>query len=101
VSRRHNGEKIEPQPAAKIEPATMAYMDIFGEAMMQETPAIRACGDHGRDEGGNGTGGLQRKISRTLFDVGIAEGHAVTLRGMAASGCDRWRHLFDIFAARI
>jgi 1-deoxy-D-xylulose-5-phosphate synthase len=95
-------EKIEPKPVEKAAPPTMAYMDIFGEAMIQETSrdghvvAITAAMKEGT--------GLV-KYSEThpehFFDVGIAEGHAVTFAaGMAAAGMRPVAAIYSTFLQR-
>jgi len=95
-------DKIEPKIPEKAVPATMAYMDIFGEAMIQETArdrrvvAITAAMKEGT--------GLV-KYSEThpdhFFDVGIAEGHAVTFAaGLAVAGMRPVAAIYSTFLQR-
>jgi 1-deoxy-D-xylulose-5-phosphate synthase len=93
---KYHGMKGTPLPA-KVEPRTvkdasrpptMAYTDIFGKAMIAETardPEVVVITAAMKE----GTGLVEYSLAypQNFFDVGIAEGHAVTFAaGLAASG---------------
>jgi len=90
--------------AAHGETPTLPYTDIFGECMLDETCAqdVRVVANHCRDERGNGTGQLQFGGIPTFFDVGIAEGHAVTFAGvgLAAGGLKPVVAIYSTFLQR-
>ena len=95
-------EKIEPKVSEPMPPVTMAYMDIFGDAMIQETThdkrvvAITAAMKEG-------TGLVKYSTTHpdNFFDVGIAEGHAVTFAaGMASAGMRPVAAIYSTFLQR-
>ncbi|MFZ5434255.1 MAG: 1-deoxy-D-xylulose-5-phosphate synthase [Calditrichota bacterium] len=91
--------RIENQP---VQPSKMAYQDIFGEAMMQETardPLVVAVTAAMKD--GTGLVPYSYAYPDNFFDVGIAEGHAVTFSaGMAAAGLKPVAAIYSTFLQR-
>lgn len=79
------GKSLAPQPA-KPQPPT--YQKVFGEALleiMREHP--RVVGITAAMPDGTGLDIVQKEFPDRVFDVGIAEGHAVTsAAGMATEG---------------
>jgi 1-deoxy-D-xylulose-5-phosphate synthase len=79
------GKSIAPTPA-KPQPPT--YQKVFGEALaeiMRENP--RVVGITAAMPDGTGLDIVQKEFPDRVFDVGIAEGHAVTsAAGMATEG---------------
>lgn len=96
--------KVEPQSAAaEREPQpTLSYTEIFGEAMMQETardPMVVAVTAAMKD--GTGLVPYSHANADHFFDVGIAEGHAVTFcAGMATEGLRPVAAIYSTFLQR-
>lgn len=95
--------KVEPRPASDAsQPPKMAYMDIFGQAVLQETqndPEVVVVTAAMKE----GTGLVEYSLAYpdNFFDVGIAEGHAVTFAaGMAASGMKPVVAIYSTFLQR-
>lgn len=98
--------KIEPKaeaaPDVAPEVQRMAYMDIFGEAMIRETtrnPKVVAITAAMKE----GTGLVKYATTHpnNFFDVGIAEGHAVTFAaGMATAGLRPVTAIYSTFLQR-
>jgi 1-deoxy-D-xylulose-5-phosphate synthase len=96
--------KVEPKESkpAEPQPSTMAYMDIFGEAMIQETkrnPKLAVITAAMKE--GTGLVKFSEIFPSNFFDVGIAEGHAVTFAaGMAISGMKPVAAIYSTFLQR-
>ncbi|RPH93573.1 1-deoxy-D-xylulose-5-phosphate synthase, partial [candidate division KSB1 bacterium] len=95
--------KIEPKiPLAINEQPTLPYTDIFGEAMLDETardPEVVAVTAAMKE----GTGLVKYSLAYpdNFFDVGIAEGHAVTFSaGMAVEGLRPVVAIYSTFMQR-
>jgi 1-deoxy-D-xylulose-5-phosphate synthase len=102
VKAAPTAEKIEPKSPDQLAAPTMAYMDIFGEAMIQETArdsqvvAITAAMKEG-----TGLVTYSETYPDHFFDVGIAEGHAVTFAaGMAVAGIRPVAAIYSTFLQR-
>ena len=96
-------EKIEPKSTEeKLAPVTMAYMDIFGEAMIQETARDkRVVAITAAMKEGTGLVNYSTTHPNNFFDVGIAEGHAVTFAaGMATAGIRPVCAIYSTFLQR-
>jgi 1-deoxy-D-xylulose-5-phosphate synthase len=94
--------KVEPKPAPSVQAPTLPYTDVFGEAMIQETErrsdvvVITAAMKEG-----TGLVKYSAAFPDHFFDVGIAEGHAVTFAaGMAASGMKPVAAIYSTFLQR-
>jgi 1-deoxy-D-xylulose-5-phosphate synthase len=95
--------KVEPKTDSHLDSSgNMAYMDIFGEQMIRETArdqrvvAITAAMKEG-------TGLVKYAATHpdNFFDVGIAEGHAVTFAaGMATEGLRPVAAIYSTFLQR-
>jgi 1-deoxy-D-xylulose-5-phosphate synthase len=95
--------KIEPKPALEQAAVpTMSYMDIFGRCIVEETarnPKVVVITAAMKE----GTGLVPFSIAfpDNFFDVGIAEGHAVTFAaGMAAAGLKPVAAIYSTFLQR-
>jgi 1-deoxy-D-xylulose-5-phosphate synthase len=93
--------KVEPK-AKDATPSTLAYMDIFGEQMIEETtrdPHVVAITAAMKE----GTGLVQYSLAFPdyFFDVGIAEEHAVTFAaGLATAGLKPVVAIYSTFLQR-
>ncbi|MDD5088819.1 MAG: 1-deoxy-D-xylulose-5-phosphate synthase [bacterium] len=109
---KYHGIKGKPLPA-KVEPQSVAasqqkplptqsYTEIFGEAMIQETardPLVVAVTAAMKD--GRGLVPYSHAYPDNFFDVGIAEGHAVTFcAGMATAGLRPVAAIYSTFLQR-
>lgn len=109
---KYHGIKGKPLPA-KVEPQSVAasqqkplptqsYTEIFGEAMIQETardPLVVAVTAAMKD--GTGLVPYSHAYPDNFFDVGIAEGHAVTFcAGMATAGLRPVAAIYSTFLQR-
>ncbi|MCB9367453.1 MAG: 1-deoxy-D-xylulose-5-phosphate synthase [Calditrichaeota bacterium] len=94
--------KVEPKPEATPEPSREAYMDIFGKAMIQEAKRdSRVCAITAAMKEGTGLVEFSKECPEQFFDVGIAEGHAVTFAaGMAAEGMRPVAAIYSSFLQR-
>lgn len=94
--------KVEKPELAAAAPERMAYMDIFGEALLAETardPFIVVVTAAMKE--GTGLVTYSHAYPDNFFDVGIAEGHAVTFSaGMAASGMKPVAAIYSTFLQR-
>jgi len=94
--------KVEPKPEAKNDPDTEAYMNIFGKAMIQEAKRDkRVSVITAAMKEGTGLVEFAQECPEQFFDVGIAEGHAVTFAaGMAAEGLKPVVAIYSTFLQR-
>lgn len=96
------GEKTEPMPEGHLR-----YQDIFGHTLLQLARADEAAGED-RIVGitpampsGSSLNILMDEMPRRTFDVGIAEGHAVTFAaGLAAGGKIPFCTIYSSFMQR-
>jgi 1-deoxy-D-xylulose-5-phosphate synthase len=95
--------KVEPRPVSDPNmPPSMAYMDIFGKSVLDETardPDVVAITAAMKE----GTGLVEYSLAypENFFDVGIAEGHAVTFAaGLAISGLKPVVAIYSTFLQR-
>ena len=94
--------KVEPKTEAKAEPETEAYMNIFGKAMIQEAKRdTRVCVITAAMKEGTGLVEFSQECAEQFFDVGIAEGHAVTFAaGLSAEGLKPIVAVYSTFLQR-
>ena len=78
VSKKEQTPKREPAPA-EIE---STYTDVFGETMVElASQDERICAVTAAMKEGTGLAAFAERFPERFFDVGIAEGHAVTFSG--------------------
>ncbi len=100
----HAPGKFDPETGERItmEAGISRYQDVFGEVLVElakenkkivgVTPAMAS---------GCGMNLLANEIPERFFDVGIAEGHAVTFSaGLAASGLKPFCNIYSSFSQR-
>ena len=78
----HGIGKFDPETGKKLGAKVKTFSDAFGEKMValaQTNP--RVCAITAAMPGGTGLLGLMEKYPERLFDVGIAEEHAVSMAG--------------------
>lgn len=94
--------KVEPKPEANAEPEKEAYMNIFGKAVIQEAKRdSRVCVITAAMKEGTGLVEFAQECPQQFFDVGIAEGHAVTFAaGLAAEGMRPIAAIYSTFLQR-
>jgi len=96
--------KVEPgkPPITVIEPAREAYMNIFGHAVVQEAERDeRVVAVTAAMKEGTGLVEFSKTYPDRFFDVGIAEGHAVTFAAaMAAEGLKPVAAIYSTFLQR-
>lgn len=87
---------------AKSRPNAPAYTRVFGDALTDEAGRDpRIIGVTAAMPGGTGLDIMGRKFPARVFDVGIAEQHAVTFSaGMAASGLKPFCAIYSSFLQR-
>ncbi len=97
-----SAEKIEPKTSEPIAQPAMAYMDVFGEAMIQETARdSRVVAITAAMKEGTGLVKYSTTHPEHFFDVGIAEGHAVTFAaGLASAGMRPVAAIYSTFLQR-
>lgn len=81
-SRFHGIGKFDPATGESLSPAHTTFSDVFGETMIelaQDDP--RVCAITAAMIGGTGLLPFQKKFPHRLYDVGIAEEHAVSMAG--------------------
>ena len=81
-SKFHGIGKFDPSTGQVLSPKVKTYSDVFGETMMElaaENP--RVCAITAAMPGGTGLLEYRDKFPDRLFDVGIAEEHAVSMAG--------------------
>jgi 1-deoxy-D-xylulose-5-phosphate synthase len=86
----------------KVSSANSAYTALFGQALVElarENPRLVAI--TGAMPSGTGTGAFARTFPERFFDVGIAEGHAVTFAaGLATEGIRPVCAIYSTFLQR-
>ena len=101
-SRFHGIGRFDPATGASISSATKSYSDVFGEAMVelaQENPKV--CAITAAMPGGTGLLKFRDSFPNRLFDVGIAEEHAVSMAGgLAKQGMVPVVALYSTFLQR-
>ena len=81
-SKFHGIGKFDPTTGKVLSPKVKTYSDAFGETMMElaaENPKV--CAITAAMPGGTGLLEYREKFPNRLFDVGIAEEHAVSMAG--------------------
>lgn len=84
----HGIGRFDPATGKKLAPKIRTFSDSFGEAMVALAEKNdRLCAITAAMPGGTGLLAFQRKFPQRIFDVGIAEEHAVSMAaGLAKQG---------------
>lgn len=81
-SKFHGIGKFDPATGKVLSPKVKTYSDAFGETMMELAAANpKVCAITAAMPGGTGLLEYREKFPNRLFDVGIAEEHAVSMAG--------------------
>ena len=81
-SKFHGIGKFDPATGKVLSPKVKTYSDAFGETMMELAAANpKVCAITAAMPGGTGLLEYRGKFPNRLFDVGIAEEHAVSMAG--------------------
>ena len=81
-SRFHGIGKFDPETGANLSPSKPSFSDAFGETMMELAASDkRVCAITAAMPGGTGLLEFKKQFPDRLFDVGIAEEHAVSMAG--------------------
>ena len=101
-SKFHGIGKFDPATGKTTSAKTKSYSDIFGETMLElgaENP--RVCAITAAMPGGTGLLKFREEFPNRLFDVGIAEEHAVSMAGgLAKQGMVPVVALYSTFLQR-
>ena len=101
-SRFHGIGKFDPVTGASISGSPKTYSDVFGETMMElAAENSRVCAITAAMPGGTGLLKFRDAYPQRLFDVGIAEEHAVSMAGgLAKQGMVPVVALYSTFLQR-
>ena len=81
-SKFHGVGKFDPATGKSLSAPKTTYSDIFGQTMLELAKADkRVCAITAAMPGGTGLLGFRNAFPGRLFDVGIAEEHAVSMAG--------------------
>ena len=98
----HGIGKFDPETGKKLGAKVRTFSDSFGDAMIdlaRNNPKV--CGITAAMPGGTGLLGLMKQYPERLFDVGIAEEHAVSMAGgLAKQGMIPVVALYSTFLQR-
>ena len=101
-SKYHGVGKFDPASGKSLGTKKITYSDIFGQTMMElakEDP--RVCAITAAMPGGTGLLGFRNAYPDRLFDVGIAEEHAVSMAGgLAKQGAKPVVAIYSTFFQR-
>lgn len=101
-ARFHGIGKFDPVTGKKLAAKVRTFSDSFGDTMVslaKENP--RLCAITAAMPGGTGLLGFMREYPQRLFDVGIAEEHAVSMAGgLAKQGMTPVVALYSTFLQR-
>ena len=98
----HGIGKFDPSTGKKLGPALKTFSDSFGETMVQLAQADpKVCAITAAMPGGTGLLNMMRQYPERLFDVGIAEEHAVSMAGgLAKQGMTPVVAMYSTFLQR-
>ena len=101
-SRFHGVGKFDPASGRALSPKKTTFSDVFGETMVElakEDP--RVCAITAAMPGGTGLMPFKKAFPKRLYDVGIAEEHAVSMAGgLAKQGAKPVVALYSTFLQR-
>ena len=98
----HGIGKFNPETGKKLGPKVRTFSDSFGDAVVElARNDPRVCAITAAMPGGTGLLGLMRQYPERLYDVGIAEEHAVSMAGgLAKQGMIPVVALYSTFLQR-
>lgn len=98
----HGIGKFDPDTGKKLGAKVRTYSDSFGDAMIELAKTNpKVCAITAAMPGGTGLLGLMKQYPERLFDVGIAEEHAVSMAGgLAKQGMTPVVALYSTFLQR-
>lgn len=98
----HGIGKFDPVTGTPLKTSVASFSDAFGETMLQLAEENeKLCAITAAMPGGTGLLEFKRKFSKRLFDVGIAEEHAVSMAGgLAKQGMRPVVALYSTFLQR-
>ena len=101
-ARYHGIGKFDPESGKKLSPKVRTYSDTFGETMVElAREDRRVCAITAAMPGGTGLLRFMEEFPDRLFDVGIAEEHAVSMAGgLAKQGMVPVVALYSTFLQR-
>jgi len=101
-AKYHGIGKFDPESGKKLSPMVRTYSDSFGEVMVElGREDARVCAITAAMPGGTGLLGFMDAFPQRLFDVGIAEEHAVSMAGgLAKQGMVPVVALYSTFLQR-
>ena len=101
-ARYHGIGKFDPESGKKLSPKVRTYSDSFGETMVElAREDARVCAITAAMPGGTGLLRFMEEYPERLFDVGIAEEHAVSMAGgLAKQGMVPVVALYSTFLQR-
>ena len=101
-ARYHGIGKFDPESGKKLSPKVRTYSDSFGETVVElAREERRVCAITAAMPGGTGLLRFMEEFPERLFDVGIAEEHAVSMAGgLAKQGMIPVVALYSTFLQR-
>jgi 1-deoxy-D-xylulose-5-phosphate synthase len=98
----HGIGKFDPSSGSSLSGKTKTYSDVFGETMLElAAEDSRVCAITAAMPGGTGLLKFRQAYPKRLFDVGIAEEHAVSMAGgLAKQGMVPIVALYSTFLQR-
>ena len=101
-SRFHGIGTFDPETGKSLSGKADTYSDVFGKTMVElASEDSRVCAITAAMPGGTGLLGFREKFPTRLFDVGIAEEHAVSMAGgLAKQGMVPVVALYSTFLQR-
>ncbi len=101
-SKFHGIGKFDPDSGKTLKKGTTTFSEAFGEKLCQLAEADdRVCAITAAMPGGTGLLGFKEKFPKRLFDVGIAEEHAMSMAGgLAKQGAVPVIALYSTFLQR-
>ena len=101
-SRYHGVGKFDPAAGLPVASKKLTYSDVFGQTMMELAKEDkRVCAITAAMPGGTGLLGFRNAYPDRLFDVGIAEEHAVSMAGgLAKQGAKPVVAIYSTFFQR-
>ena len=101
-SKFHGVGKFDPKTGATLSKGGKVFSDAFGDTMLKlASQNSRICAITAAMPGGTGLLNLKKQFPKRLFDVGIAEEHAVSMAGgLAKQGMVPVVALYSTFLQR-
>ena len=101
-SKFHGIGKFDPVNGKTLSASKTTYSDVFGETMVELAKEDRrVCAITAAMPGGTGLLGFRKAFPQRLFDVGIAEEHAVSMAGgLAKQGAKPVVAIYSTFFQR-